>query len=92
MKRTVDQYEFAGVMTRTSHFSYEGAVALYEYLTDLEDEINEEFEFDPVSLRGEFAEYDSLEEAASDLGCASLGDLSEYIVAEFDGGIIVHTT
>jgi len=44
-------------------FSYSGAVALAEYLEDLERDYGaaEEIEFDTVALRCEFSEYDCLE-------------------------------
>ena len=47
---------------RKNQFSYEGLRALYEYLTDLENDIGQEFEFDPIALCCEYTEYESLED------------------------------
>ena len=43
-----------------------GAFALVEHLEELEEDIGEEIEFCPVSLRCDFSQYSSLEEWASD--------------------------
>lgn len=49
-----------------SHFSYEGARALVEYLEELEDECEEEIEFDPIAFCCEYAEYPSIVDWAED--------------------------
>ena len=43
-------------------FSNEGASALFDYLTQLEEDTGSEFEFDPVAFSCEWTEYESLEE------------------------------
>jgi hypothetical protein len=47
---------------RREQFSYEGLEALYNYITELEDETGEEIEFDFVALCCDFTEYENLEE------------------------------
>ena len=83
-----------------STFSYEGALALAEYLS--EDTYS--IEFDPVAIRCEFTEYGSAIEAAEDHGATIEDDPYEEfdheeralewledqtLVIHFDGGIIV---
>ena len=63
MKDTVTEYQFIDTMAQKQHgFSYEGARALFEYFENLEQDTGEELEFDPVAIRCEFDEYESLED------------------------------
>lgn len=84
-------------------FSVNGAYALFEYLDNLSDELDESFEFDPIAWCCGYSEYDSFESFQSDTGYIkdgvkyngydninSLDELKDYgVVIEFDGGIIV---
>ena len=64
MKQTMDLHSFINEFknVRADNFSYEGLKALYEYLVNLEDDIGEEFEFDPIALCCEYTEYENLED------------------------------
>ena len=42
-------------------FSYDGRVALFEYLEDYEQECETEIDFDPVAIRCDFTEYANIE-------------------------------
>ena len=66
MKDTIAIHQFRDEMIKDRYgFSYGGATALYEYLMDLEEDTGIEMEFDPVSIRCDYSEYDSLEELNS---------------------------
>jgi hypothetical protein len=54
---TVNEYAFRDEMIKHG-FSYEGATALFEYYEDFEEDIP----FDPIAIRCEFDEYESLED------------------------------
>jgi hypothetical protein len=54
---TINEYKFSDEMIKHG-FSYEGATALFEYYEDFEEDIP----FDPVAIRCEFDEYESLED------------------------------
>ena len=58
-------YEFTEefMKVRPNSFSQEGLIALFNYL----EEMDENMEFDPIAIDGDYAEYDSLEDAAWDL-------------------------
>jgi hypothetical protein len=43
-------------------FSYEGTKALFEYFEQYEQDCDMEMEFDPVGIRCDFDEYESLED------------------------------
>lgn len=91
MKTIVSKYTFTDVMTLKG-FSYNGAGALFNYLEDLEYNLGEEIEFDPIALASEWYEYKTLEEIAHDFG-EEYGDL-DYLsqsttIIEFKDGILV---
>jgi len=62
MKLTVTLNDFESAFKRIGRgeqFSYEGLVALFEYLEQLESEMGEEIEFDVIGLCCEYTEYDN---------------------------------
>jgi hypothetical protein len=77
MKQTINENEFIqafrtyGRLTEgenTGNFTREGLRALFEYLEEYEESINEELELDVISLCCEFAEYANYEELIQDYG------------------------
>ena len=65
MKNTIDTYYFRNWFLNSQYhnnFSVEGLSSLYNYLVDLEEDQNTEFNFDPVAFACEYSEYDSLQE------------------------------
>jgi hypothetical protein len=91
MKTTVDTYQFINVMTGHG-FTRAGAVALFDYLEQYEEETGQELDFDPIALCCDFTEYKDLQEIAREYG-EEYSDL-DYLeqsttVIEFEGGIII---
>ena len=69
MIRTINEYDFIDAfrkMGREESFSYDGLVALYEYLEMLEDDLGQPIELDVIALCCEYTEYDNLEEFQAD--------------------------
>ena len=64
MKKTLTHYEAAREIYEVydHQFSLVAAHALAEYYEDLEDEIGEEIEIDPVAIACDWSEYNSDEE------------------------------
>ena len=63
MKDTIQEHQFVNEMSKKDHgFSYEGAKALFEHLTQYEKECDKELEFDPIAFRCDYSEYDNLKE------------------------------
>ena len=58
MKRTINFYEFEREFNevRPESFSYEGLNVLYDYLEQLEDDLGQEIELDPIGLCCDFSE------------------------------------
>ena len=58
---TITKYQFSDEMVKHG-FSYKGSKALFDYLEQLEEDCNIKIEFDPIAFKGEYDEYESLEE------------------------------
>ena len=64
MKTTVSQTDFVDAFTkmRPSNFSYEGLIALYDYLENFEEDTDKEIELDVIAFCCDYSEYENLEE------------------------------
>ena len=60
--KTVTEFDFANDKWIKLHFSNEGAKALYAYLINLEDEMQDEIEFDPIAICCDWTEYEDLDD------------------------------
>jgi ABC-type proline/glycine betaine transport system substrate-binding protein len=96
MIKEVHEYEFIDVLTRDEYasFTYNGASALYEYLTDLEEDIGKEIKFDVIVIRSEYTEYETFDEILKEYSyhddINTVDDLRSYTsVIEFDQGYII---
>lgn len=61
MKWTLNLSEFMDLM-KDEPFSYDALEAMFEELTQLEEDIGEDIEFDRIAFRIDYTEYDSIEE------------------------------
>ena len=77
--------------TRKDQFSYNGLVALFEYIESYEIDTASKIEFDPIALCCEYTEYENLKELQGEYeDIKDLDDLRDHTqVIEFDGGIII---
>ena len=64
MKTTVSRTDFIDAFKklRPDNFSYDGLVALYDYLDDFEEDTDEEIELDVIAFCCDYSEYKDLEE------------------------------
>lgn len=76
MKHYVSEDFFTDKMSG-GEFSDEGIHALFEYLEELEDEVGEEIELEPDSIREGYSEYPSVIEAAEAHGWQYDGEVEE---------------
>ena len=70
MKQTINEYQFRDAfirIDRKENFSYNGLNALYDYLTNLEDDIGEELELDAIAFCCNYSEHD-LEDLQREFG------------------------
>jgi len=105
MKNTMTTNEVARELLNDDNadWSYNGAVALAEYLESFEEDTGQEIEFDRVAIRCDFSEYETALECVrnydfeadpdddeDDQEEAALDYLREHTsVIEFEGGIII---
>ena len=99
MKQTVFKHQFVTEMSKPEHgFSYSGAEALFDYLTELENDTDQELNFDPISFRCVYSEYKNLDEIKRDYNPSkhsfprieTMDQLMEYTqVIQFNEGIII---
>ena len=81
MKDTIQEYQFVNEMSGKDHgFSYHGAKALFEHLTQFEEDCGTDIEFDPIAFRCEYSEYNNLEEVKNDYDVEDLEHLEQNTI------------
>jgi hypothetical protein len=98
MKITINEHDFVDAFERSdnykNNFSRAGLYALYDYLTELEKDIEEEFELDVIALCCDFVEYENFEKLQEDYDDINTKeDANDYFGAYIeldDGSIIVN--
>jgi hypothetical protein len=70
MKETITKYQFTDWFRSNdnyrNNFSYDGLGALFDYIEELENDMGEDIEFDPIALCCEYSEFDDLAEFQED--------------------------
>ena len=99
MKRTINEHDFVNAFQGTykNQFSYEGKLALYEYLTQLEEDTGFEMELDAIGICCEYSEYEDFTEFAGEYedyvkehDIQDVKTLQEHTqVVEYKGGFII---
>ena len=85
MKTTVSQNDFLDAFKklRPDNFSYEGLMALYDYLENFEEETEKETELDVILFCCAYTEYENLEEYKKSYSSINsikdIGDATTYI-------------
>ena len=93
MKQTMTEGDFVDGFdhaNRSNNFTRWGRVALFEYLTQYEEDAETEIEFDPIALCCEFSEYEDLAELNEAYGTEfedleEVGDYTTVIEVEVVG-------
>jgi hypothetical protein len=62
MKTTIYESDFTHNPMLEDNFTYHARVALFEHLEQLEDELGEQWDFDPIAIRCDFTEYKNIQE------------------------------
>ena len=92
MYQTVTNYDFHDAFRdagREDQFTYEALDELFEYYEQLEQELGEQIELDPVAICCEWSEYESWEAAIKDLGRSEASIYDRYTVLEVPNGNIL---
>ena len=66
MKQSITRFDFVdwfrGSDNYKNHFSYDGLNSLFDYFEELEEQMENEMDFDPIAICCEFSEYENFEE------------------------------
>ena len=77
----------------SNNFTYEGKQALFDYLEELENELDESIEFDPVALSCDYTEYSDFKELQGNYWdietMEELENLTTVIMLEGSDGFII---
>ena len=79
MKTTTTHHAFIEafrIRDRVSHFDIDGLHALYQYLTDLEDDTGDQMELDVIALCCEFTRFEDIADYNEQYG-TNYGDASD---------------
>ena len=57
MKTTIQLHDFIHCDALKDNFSYDGRIALFDYLEQYEEDCGIELDFDPIAIRCDFTEY-----------------------------------
>ena len=90
MKKTINQREFCNEMMGYG-FTYDGCIALYKHYEQIEWDMGQDIEFDPIEISGEFNEYSSIEEYNADYHCdlKTIEEIEEHcLVIEHASGFL----
>lgn len=75
-------------MGRKDQFSYEALIALFDYLEEIEDNMEEQVELDVIALCCEYREiYEDEEEYSQYIGDEA--DREDYIIATLSNSVLV---
>jgi hypothetical protein len=66
MKTTIQLHDFIHCDALKDNFSYDGRVALFEFLEQYEEDCGRELDFDPAAIRCDFTEYANIQEFWAD--------------------------
>lgn len=91
MYQIIDKHTFIDELLSDEYanWSYDGAEKIYEYLTDLEEETGDNFQFDRVAIRCEFTEYENYKELARDYGKEYAEHSDILAILECDNGHVI---
>ena len=83
MYTKVTEYDFTEAfknLDRVSHFQYDGLAALFNYLSDLEQDTGESYELDVIALCCDFSRFDSIEDYNEQYSTkhTSMDDVDEF--------------
>ncbi len=62
MKATIYESDFTHNPMLEDNFTYLARVALFEHLEQLEEDLGEQWDFDPIAIRCDFTEYKNIQD------------------------------
>ena len=81
MKQSVTRFDFVdwfrGSDTYKNNFSYNGLNSLFDYFEQLEEDMENEIDFDPIALCCEFSEYENLNEIKENYSSVEINNIDD---------------
>ena len=81
MKQSVTRFDFVdwfrGSDTYKRNFSYDGLNSLFDYFEELEEDMGQEIDFDPIAICCEFSEYENLEEIKNNYSSVEINNIDD---------------
>ena len=81
MKQYISKYHFTNWFlssdTYKNNFSYEGLNSLFDYFEQLEEEMENEIDFDPIAICCEFSEYENLNEIKESYSSVEINNIDD---------------
>jgi len=81
MKQSVTRFDFVdwfrGSDNYKNNFSYDGLNSLFDYFEELEEDMGQEIDFDPIAICCEFTEYENLEEIKKSYSSVEINNIDD---------------
>ena len=81
MKQSVTRFDFVdwfrGSDTYKNNFSYNGLNSLFDYFEQLEEEMENEIDFDPIAICCEYSEYENLNEIKENYSSVEINNIDD---------------
>ena len=81
MKQSVTRFDFVdwfrGSDTYKNNSSYNGLNSLFDYFEQLEEEMENEIDFDPIAICCEFSEYENLNEIKKSYSSVEINNIDD---------------
>jgi hypothetical protein len=77
MKTTIYESDFTHNPMLEDNFTYHARVALFEHLEQLEEDLGEQWDFDPIAIRCDFTEYKNIQDFWQDYNSVEFQCMSD---------------
>ena len=81
MKQSITRADFVGWFwgsdTYKRNFSYDGLNSLFDYFEELEEDMGQEIDFDPIAICCEFSEYENLNEIKESYSSVEINNIDD---------------
>ena len=81
MKQSVTRFDFVdwfrGSDTYKNNFSYDGLNSLFDYFEELEEDMGQEIDFDPIAICCDFSEYENFNEIKESYSSVKINNIDD---------------
>ena len=81
MKQYISRYHFTNWFlssdTYKNNFSYEGLNSLFDYFEQLEEDMDNQIDFDPVAICCDYSEYENLKEIKENYSSVEINNIDD---------------